>query len=262
MAKKESKIVREQRQIQNELIELKKMRQGLTEPETVAATSSEVTAVSKWKNFWYYNGTFVIIIAVIAAVIAFTVSQCAQTKHPDLTVVLYCNAEIPTNSVLLMEEEFAKHCEDYNGDGTVYVRVANCSLTEGGVHTEQGNAKATQLWAQFSNEEAIMYIVDDEYYHKLENIVENGFIDTSLGLPDKNGSAYKISNTDLMYVFGANDELFTEVPSYLSKDYYIFCRATENGTIISEKENVGSFAERAHKTLNSIMEKFPQKTEK
>lgn len=256
--KKESKFVREQRQIQAELVELKKMRQGITEAKQEKVSVDEVK-VSKWKNFWYYNGVFIAIAVVLAVFVAFIVSQCQGTTHPDLTVVLYCNADIPSNTVMLMEEELARHCNDYNSDGEVYVRVVNCSVTSAGIYNEQGNAKATQLWAQFSNEEAIMFLVDDEYYARLKDVVANGFIDTTLGLPDKDGAAYKISNTDLMYVFQANAGLFTEIPAYLSKDYYIFLRATDNGTIIAEKDGVDDFADRAKQVLNRIMEAYPQK---
>ncbi len=256
---KQSKLVREQRQVQAELIELKKMRQGLTEPEKIEIAGEGVVQGSKWKNFWYYNWVKIVAILVIATVTTLCVVQCSKNKHPDLTIVLHCNANIPTNSVLLIQNEFQKYCEDYNGDGEVYVRVANCSYSADDAQTEEGNARATQLMAQFSNEEAIMYIVDEDYYQKLKDVVSNDFIDTSLNLPDKDGLAYEVTNTDFMYVFHSYSGVVDIIPEYTENNYFVFCRATDNGTIISDKKDVETHAERAHATLKKFMEAFPQK---
>ena len=248
---KNNDLLSEQRRRQAELINLKKMQQGIDGTSTAIAEPDPINC-SKWKNFLDYHWKIIILILIVGIVFVFCIAQCSAKIEPDLTVVLYCDAFIPTDSVLLMQNELAKFCDDYNGDGVVNIRIANCA-SRSDMHDEESTAKSSQLMLQFSNEEAILYIVDEEMYQKLLTIVENGFIDNTLGLPDKQGSAYRLTNTEFMKTLYIESAVTGNILSYTNKEFYAFCRATDNGTIIADKKDVTIFSQRAHEVLDKMI---------
>lgn len=250
MSKKD--IVSEQKQRQQELIELKKQREqfqsnpdGYT-PEAVTPAAPQ-TFGSKIKNFWYYSRFAIIITLICGIILTFGITQCATRTRYDCTVVLYfkhfANSTMVENVATVME----KYCDDYNGDGEVNVLVMDCTMTDQDRLTEPGMAKSTRLMAQFTNEESIIYIVDKEALLDLDTVANGVFVDDSLQLPEYDGKAFKLNGS----IF---DEAFDVVSEgYSEKMEYFIIRRVVDGTAIDGRNNVGKFSKQADEIIKKIV---------
>lgn len=245
-------LLAQRKKEQQELIDLKKMQQGQKYVQPAANNvATTATGKSKWENFWYYNKMYIAIILVIAIVLAVGVTQCATRTRYDATVVLYCDLAVSTDTVLLLGNTMKEFCDDTNGNGSVDVNVADCSISEAERMSEAGVSKSNKLMAMFTDPSAILYIVDDYGFDKLSELNDGAYIDDSLDLPDKDGKALKISGTDFDIVFSP-----TFLTDYSEKtDFYIFRRVVD-GTAIEKNKNVMKNYDAAAETIRKIQKKY------
>ncbi len=245
-------IVSEQKRRQQELIELKKQKEQFeSNPEEYTpadvAVAAPQTFGSKLKNFWYYSRFAIVFTLICAIILTIGIAQCATRTQYDCTVVLYfkhpANSFMVENVATVME----KYCGDYNGDGEVNVLVMDCTMTDQERLTEAGQAKSTRLMVQFTNEEAIIYIVDKEALLDLDTVANGVFVDDSLALPEYDGKAYKLNGT----VF---DSAFDTVSEGYSKkmEYYIIRRVV-SGTAIENNDKVGIYSKQADEIIGKIV---------
>ncbi|MBO5746647.1 MAG: hypothetical protein J6S13_06110 [Clostridia bacterium] len=237
--------VEEQRARQKELIELKRKKEAFQEnPDEFQhegpAEAVAQTTRSKLENFWYYSRFTIIGILIIAIIFTIAVVQCSTKPKYDLTVVLYTKTFVDS----VMSENLAAiaetYCEDFDGNGEVNVLVVNCAIPDS-QRLADGDA-STRLLGQFQNEAAIVYIVDKAAYDDLSKSFGDDFLDSSLKLPDLDGTAFQLNGT----VF---DAAFNKVShGYSNKfDYYLLRRrigekATANkGDVKTHSKNANTF---------------------
>ena len=242
--------VEEQRERLEELIELKRQRQAFKEdPESYQPPEAETSFVqskrSKLSNFWYYSRFTILGTVIVAIILIIGVAQCATKTKYDLTIVLYfktyANSAMSENIATIAEQ----YCEDFNGDGKVEVLVVNCAIPDDSRLTDTD--ASTRLLGQFQNQEAIVYIVDTGAYEDLESSFGDDFIYDGLGLPDLNGTAFKLNGTVFDAAFNAVSAGYTD-----SFDYYIM-RRNVSGTAIEDKNGVGKHVQNAEKLINAIV---------
>lgn len=249
---KKDGLVEEQRRRQQELLELKKKKQEFEEnidsfePEGPEA-AAPLKGFARVKNFFHYAKGVIAFTLIVCIILAVGFVQCARRTEYDCTVVLYFKHYVNSAIVENLAEALEQYCEDTNGDGEVNVLVMDCAIPDEERMLETGRAKSTRLMAQFSSEEAIVYIVDKECLEELDEVAGGVFVDDSLGLPEYGGKAYKLNGS----VF---DEAFDTVSYGYSNEfeYYIIRRCVE-GTAIEGKKKASKFSEQGDRLIESVM---------
>ena len=224
--------VEEQRARQRELIELKRQKEAFQEnPEEYKPEKDEAVFVqsrrSKVENFWYYSKFTIAFLLIVGVILGIGISSCVGRTDYDMTIVLYLktyiNSTMAENIATIAEE----YCEDTNGDGEVNVLVINCSITEKLADSDG----ATRLLGQFQNEEAICYIVDTAAYDDLNTNFGKDFLYDGMGLPDCNGTAYKLNGTVFDAAFNTVSEGYTN-----NFDYYMLRRSISEKSTANKKD--------------------------
>lgn len=247
-------IVEEQNKRQRELIELMRKKQEFeADPEGFVPEGGDTAAVpqtrrSKIANFWYYGKFTIAFILIIAIILAIGVSQCAGRTKYDCTIVLYFKHYCGSAMIDNVSKIASMYCPDTNGDGKVNVLVMDCSIPEEERMLDTGVAKSTRLGAQFTNKEAIIYIVDKEALLSLDEIANGVFVDDSLKLPEYDGKAYKLNGSVFDNAFNSVYENYTD-----NFEYYVIRRCVD-GTAIENKKGVGKFSKLADEIIGKITE--------
>lgn len=249
--KKMDKLLQERNKQQQDLIKLKKMQQGSVEVETATAVKAEQTPESKWENFWYYNKVYVAIILVVVLLLSVGITQCSTRTKYDTTVVLFCDLAVQNDTVLLMGNNMKEFCSDLNENGQVDVNIADCSTSATDRMSEKGVSKSNRLMSMFTDADAILYIVDEYGFNELNKLNDGNFLDSSLGLPDKEGKALKISGTEFDMVFAPT--IFTDYSEV--KDFYIVRRIVGD-TVISADKNAERNFEHAGEVILKMQKKY------
>ncbi len=241
--------VEEQKKRQQELIELKRKKQEFQEnpeefvhegtPKIVQTTGSKVV------NFWYYAKFSIVMLLIVAIIMAVGITQCSKRPKYDMTIVLYMKRSISSTMVENLSNIAELYCEDRNGDGEVNVLILDCAVTDEEKLTDTGMSKSTRLQASFSNEEAIVYILDKEAFMELSALDEGDFITDSLELPEFDGRAFKLNGT----IF---DDAFNTVSEYADTFEYYITRRIVSGTQIDNNKNVEYFEEQADKFIRDV----------
>lgn len=188
-----------------ELIELLKAKQGLTEVETIKKSEKiELHGAAKVRNYLYYAAPTIAVIAIIC-IIAFSIGKSIITsKRPDVTVVINtgsCAMDTITDQI---SREFEKYCIDSNGDKTVLVETAECSFDVNSKNYTETEAKSTKFQIQFSRDNAQLFILTYDYLDEFEKSEDGGFWVDDLGLPDYGGKAIKLNGTVFEEIYRQN----------------------------------------------------------
>lgn len=250
--RKKDGLVEEQRKRQQELLELKKRKQELLkdidsfEPEG-PEVAAPLTGLAKIKNFFHYAKGAIAFTLIVCVILTVGLVQCSRRTEYDCTVVLYFKHYVSSAIVENLSTVLEQYCEDTNGDGEVNVLVMDCAIPDEERMLDTGRAKSTRLMAQFSSEEAIVYIVDKECLSELDEVAGGVFVDDSLGLPEYDGKAYRLNGS----VF---DEAFDTVAADYSDEFeYFLIRRCVKGTAIEGRKNANKFSEQGDRLIRSVM---------
>ena len=124
---------------------------------------------SKLSDFWYYYKWHVIIAVVIAAILAFTIRDCSHKVEPDVSVRGILNAYVAEESRQALEQTLydAGLIPDINADGK-----QNCMLqlltVPAEVKSEQDMAVQMQITLGFAADDAVLYLIDEEFLELYE----------------------------------------------------------------------------------------------
>ena len=116
-----------ERKIQEEKIELMRMKQGvLDESEaTIHEEKEEEIKLTFWQkigNFFYHNKWWLGLGAFFTALAIFLIADLMSAPRPDMTILMLCdNSAVGTSAYL--EDYFSGFAEDFNGNGKVLVSV-------------------------------------------------------------------------------------------------------------------------------------------
>lgn len=169
MAKKrhESDTIRQQRLANKEFIELKKIERGETVPESSNTSVSDMTAGKKIENFWFYYGKIIIIAIIVIVGIVFSTVQCLNKPRYDLKVIYFTYDLIPESVTEKLADKLEEYCIDTNNDSKILVSVVNCSVDKERTQIEKYQKLQSLI---YGDEEAVMFITDDESIKYFDNI--------------------------------------------------------------------------------------------
>ena len=239
--KKKNEILEEQRRARQEFLELKKMQHGEMEappkPSEVAVVPK--TRKEKWENFLFHYKWHLIVTAVLIAILAVTVTQCATKKKYDLEVVLFSRHLIMDEQSEKIAEYLSKYAEDINGDGEINVNVINCSFEQNGGSVQHRNTMMTKLQALITGDEsAILFITDEDAAKYMEETIAEDFFEGE------------------MIQFGQEfyDAIEIKEIEKQPEGLQIACRRVED-TVIAKKKGVKKQYEAARELLAVLKEK-------
>ncbi len=250
--------VEEQKKRQQELIELKLRKQQFESnpDEFVHEGIPEFaqTTKSKFVNFWYYAKFSIAMLVIVAIILAVGITQCSTRTQYDMTIVLYMKRHVSIAMVENIKATAERYCEDRNGDGEINVLILDCASVEEEHVTDKGLGKATRLQANFSNEEAIVYILDKEAFEELSALDAGGFITDELALPELDGRAFSLNGTVFDNAFQTGAAEYDDTyNNYADSFEYYLARRVVSGTQIEKSKKVQGFIDQANKFIFKVM---------
>ncbi|MGN0675820.1 MAG: hypothetical protein ACI4KG_08700, partial [Oscillospiraceae bacterium] len=167
-----------------------KLKQGIISEEDIPKEEKiekQYTVGEKIGNFFYHNKMYIIIISITALILGFLVFDLITNVKPDVSVMFIAtdyNIDFMTDN---MEDVLEQYCEDYNGDGKVYVRVsylpAIVDTTGDPSDLYYQQAGQTKLFAEFQAADSIIIIADYDSCEEI-GITESVLADLSETYPD------------------------------------------------------------------------------
>ncbi len=166
-------MAKSDKQAWQDLVELKKQRQGLEE----APQRQEQEAVkpvgfkAKWKNYWYHHKAATWITVSVVAVLAVGVVDFVNRPKYDMTVIMPTADFIPMKETELLEQRLNELAPDVNKNGETLVNF----ITLPGVGNDM--AASQKLLGMIGAAEFSFMIVDDatfeQVFAKQEGILVN-----------------------------------------------------------------------------------------
>lgn len=216
--------------LRQEKLELLKLKQGVISEADIRREEKAEKHYTIWEkigNFFYHNKIMIILGTMFAALAVFLVYDLVTTVRPDVAVMVIAEDYWFDYIMEDMEQVLERYCEDYNGDGKVFVRVTYLpvKVTNSALH----ESDRVKLIAEFQGEDSIVVIADRESC-ELFGIEEGVLADLSKIYPgDENADAlgYMLSGTSF-----AEDIGFEE----LSDDLFIGFREPKSGAGLNEEK--------------------------
>ena len=237
--KKTNEILEEQRRARQEFLELKKMQNGEMKappkPSEVAIVPK--TPKEKWDNFWFQYKWYVVAIVATAVVLAVLITQCATRTKYDLQAVYFTYTTALDEQTEGIADYLQKYAEDTNGDGEINVQVVNVSFSNTTGDSQYRYTMLSKLQAMIAGDEnAILYITDNDSYQYLNEISESGAL--------LEGEPFKFGDD---FYTATETEEFGKLPEGLQ----ISCRRISKTTMENKKN-----AAKAYESANKLLEKL------
>lgn len=202
---------RYEKKLERERIELMKLKQGVISEEDIPREEEpvrEYTLPEKIGNFFYHNKLPLFIGTLIVLLAVFLIRDIVTNKKPDAAVMIMASdpeLDFRTGDI---EKLFEPYCEDFNGDGMVYVRVSYLPAIydDNSPDAYYNQSYQTKLMAEFMSGDSIIVIADAAVCHAVgvDGVSENGnpvepiLADMRTVYPDDENSAelgYMLSGT-------------------------------------------------------------------
>lgn len=218
---------RYEKKLEHDRIELMKLKQGVISEEDIpheAEPVKEYTAWEKIGNFFYHNKMPLIVGAVIVLLAVFLIRDVVTNKKPDVAIMIMASDSELDFRTGDIEKLLEPYCEDFNGDGEVYVRVSYLPAvySDDNLDAYFNQSAQTKLMAEFQSGDSIIVIADADTCHTvgIDTVSENGnpvdpiLVDMRTIYPDDENCTelgYMISGTsfaeDIKYT-AMSDSLF------------------------------------------------------
>ncbi len=172
---------RYEKKLERDRIELMKLKQGIISDEDIpheAEPVKEYTAWEKIGNFFYHNKMPLIVGAVIVLLAVFLIRDVVTNKKPDVAIMIMASdAELDFRTGDI-EKLLEPYCEDFNGDGEVYVRVSYLPAvySDDNLDAYFNQSAQAKLMAEFQSGDSIIVIADADTCHTvgIDTVSENG----------------------------------------------------------------------------------------
>lgn len=203
---------RYEKKLERDRIELMKLKQGIISDEDIpheAEPVKEYTAWEKIGNFFYHNKTPLIVGAVIVLLAVFLIRDVVTNKKPDVSIMIMASDSELDFRTGDIEKLLEPYCEDFNGDGEVYVRVSYLPAvySDDNLDAYFNQSAQTKLMAEFQSGDSIIVIADADTCHTvgIDTVSENGnpvdpiLVDMRTIYPDDENCielGYMLSGTD------------------------------------------------------------------
>lgn len=206
------------KKLANDKIELMKLKQGVISEEDIPKEVKEertYTIGEKIGNFFYHNKLYIIFTVCLAALAIFLIYDIVTTKDPDVAIMIIAEDDEFTFRTDDIEKLFEPYCEDFNGDGEIYVRVSYLPAVydekKNSVDPYYNQSNQTKLMAEFQSDTSII-VIADEYTCKEVDITDGVLADMREIYPDNESASklgYMLSGTnfaeDIKYTAMADD---------------------------------------------------------
>ena len=198
------------------------------------------TFKEKVQNYWYHYKWHTIIIGFIVVVFGFTFIQFITKTQPDYKIMTAFDKYMPYSVTQTMGEYLENFGEDVNGDGEVVVEIYDISTSPDKQIQTSNSAK---LMAELQNGEIMLFIVDEYYFDKLNDIE---VFEKLADFNAKDGFAYNLLGTTFA------DAINTIEPEYVVNDFYIAKRVVK-GTSFEKIEKSVEFEKQAKELLDKFI---------
>ena len=172
---------RYEKKLERDRIELMKLKQGIISDEDIpheAEPVKEYTAWEKIGNFFYHNKMPLIVGAVIVLLAVFLIRDVVSNKKPDVSIMIMASDSELDFRTGDIEKLLEPYCEDFNGDGEVYVRVSYLPAvySDDNLDAYFNQSAQTKLMAEFQSGDSIIVIADADTCHTvgIDTVSENG----------------------------------------------------------------------------------------
>lgn len=203
---------RYEKKLERDRIELMKLKQGIISDEDIpheAEPVKEYTAWEKIGNFFYHNKMPLIVGALIVLLAVFLIRDVVTNKKPDVSIMIMASDSELDFRTGDIEKLLEPYCEDFNGDGEVYVRVSYLPAvySDDNLDAYFNQSAQTKLMAEFQSGDSIIVIADADTCHTvgIDTVSENGnpvdpiLVDMRTIYPDDENCielGYMLSGTD------------------------------------------------------------------
>ena len=172
---------RYEKKLERDRIELMKLKQGIISDEDIpheAEPVKEYTAWEKIGNFFYHNKMPLIVGAVIVLLAVFLIRDVVTNKKPDVAIMIMASDSELDFRTGDIEKLLEPYCEDFNGDGEVYVRASYLPAvySDDNLDAYFNQSAQTKLMAEFQSGDSIIVIADADTCHTvgIDTVSENG----------------------------------------------------------------------------------------
>lgn len=172
---------RYEKKLERDRIELMKLKQGIISDEDIPHEAEPVKEYTVWEkigNFFYHNKMPLIVGAVLVLLAVFLIRDVVTNKRPDVAIMIMASDSELDFRTGDIEKLLEPYCEDFNGDGEVYVRVSYLPAvySDDNLDAYFNQSAQTKLMAEFQSGDSIIVIADAETCHTvgIDNVSENG----------------------------------------------------------------------------------------
>lgn len=203
---------RYEKKLGRDRIELMKLKQGIISDEDIPHEDEPVKEYTAWEkigNFFYHNKMPLIVGAVIVLLAVFLIRDVVTNKKPDVSIMIMASDSELDFRTGDIEKLLEPYCEDFNGDGEVYVRVSYLPAvySDDSLDAYFNQSAQTKLMAEFQSGDSIIVIADADTCHTvgIDTVSENGnpvdpiLVDMRTIYPDDENCielGYMLSGTD------------------------------------------------------------------
>lgn len=203
---------RYEKKLGRDRIELMKLKQGIISDEDIPHEAEPVKEYTTWEkigNFFYHNKMPLIVGAVIVLLAVFLIRDVVTNKKPDVSIMIMASDSELDFRTGDIEKLLEPYCEDFNGDGEVYVRVSYLPAvySDDNLDAYFNQSAQTKLMAEFQSGDSIIVIADANTCHTvgIDTVSENGnpvdpiLVDMRTIYPDDENCielGYMLSGTD------------------------------------------------------------------
>lgn len=172
---------RYEKKLERDRIELMKLKQGIISDEDITHEAEPVKEYTAWEkigNFFYHNKMPLIVGAVIVLLAVFLIRDVVTNKRPDVSIMIMASDSELDFRTGDIEKLLEPYCEDFNGDGEVYVRVSYLPAvySDDNLDAYFNQSAQTKLMAEFQSGDSIIVIADADTCHTvgIDTVSENG----------------------------------------------------------------------------------------
>lgn len=168
MAKK-SETLKQREKAQKDLLELKKMQQGLMEtPQKEERDVTPKTFKEKKENFFYHYKLLFCGAIAFLAVLAFIVVNMVTKITYDSTPVLFTYEYYSSQHIEEIKNALSKFCEDIDGDNEINISVLDCSFNPATAGYEYQKNQRSKVQARIASGSSMLFLLDENTLRDLQ----------------------------------------------------------------------------------------------
>ena len=228
---KKSETLRQREKAQNDLLELKKIQQGIlpAKEEEKTPLRTPETFKEKKENFFYHHKISFIAVCFLLAVAVFLIVDTAMSEKFDASIVLFTHERYSEKQVEALTVLFEEYGEDTDKNGEVNLSVYDCSYDKSGSGYQYQLDQRSRVQARITAGNAMLFLLDESALSDLSENLEYELF------PEEN----RVKVTE--FIRTIEGETFTQ------KDLYLCLRKIEGSLAQDKKADYDSAKEMLEK---------------